>query len=201
MNQVLLAPQFGVGRAKLREPEESSPSSVRDVPAASLFAPAAGGPQVIVKRRRVLEVPKPGSEAEQAATGPVKAPKVYQVAQVAAVAPVAVVADLREEPMPAAAAPVQEAPTATPKLRRRRDPSRQPTLVQHVVFEPAPVQPAAVEAAGAADLDGLDVLDAKRLSEALAVLDAELERVARCEAAARSLDVHLKQLRVGGAER
>ena len=201
MNQVLLAPQFGVGRAKLREPEESSPSSVRDMPAASLFAPAAGGPQVIVKRRRVLEVPKPGSEAGPAATGPVKAPKVYQVTQLAAVAQVAAMAEPREEPLAAAAAPAQEAPPAAPKLRRRRDPSRQPTLVKHVVFEPAPVQAAPAEAFGTADLDGLDVLDAKQLREALAVLDAELQRVARCEAAARSLDVHLKQLRVGGADR
>jgi hypothetical protein len=203
MNQVLLAPQFGVGRAKLREPDEPVRSPARDVPAASLFAPPAGGPQVIVKRRRVLEVPKPGSDAEQAATGPVKAPKVYKVAQVAAVAPMA---DAREEPLAAAPVPVQEAPPAAPKLRRRRDPSRQPTLVQHVVFEPAPVQAAPAEAIGTADLggldvlDGLNVLDAKQLREALAVLDAELQRVARCEAAARSLDVHLKQLRVG-AER
>lgn len=194
MNQVLLAPQFGVGRAKLREPDEPVRSPARDVPAASLFAPPAGGPQVIVKRRRVLEVPKPGSDAEQAATGPVKAPKVYKVAQVAAVAPMV---EPREEPLAAVPAPVQEAPPAAPKLRRRRDPSRQPTLVQHVVFEPAPVQAAPAEAIGTADLDGLDVLDAKQLREALAVLDAELQRVARCEAAARSLDMHLKQLRVG----
>ena len=194
MNQVLLAPQFGVGRAKLREPDESSPPVARDVPAASLFAPAAGGPQVIVKRRRVLEVPAPGSGAEQPATGPVKAPKVYKVAQVAAVAPAV---DGREEPLTAVAAPVPEAAQPTPKPRRRRDPSRQPTLVQHVVFEPAPVQAEPEQAMAAAGLDALDTLDARQLREALAVLDAELQRVARCEEASRALDSHLTQLRVG----
>lgn len=203
MNQVLLAPQFGVGRAKLREPDETPQSAARDVPTASVFAPTAGGPQVTIKRRRVLEVPKPGSGDDLPAASTAKAPKVYQVSQVAAVAAVAA-AEVREEPPVAAAATLQEAPPAPPKLRRRRDPSRQPTLVQHVVFEPPPVPAAPLaeaalvtHAAHAADLADIDVLDARQLREALAELDAELQRVARCEEAYRSLDAHLTQLRVG----
>jgi hypothetical protein len=196
MNQVLLAPQFGVGRAKVREPDETPHSAARDVPNTSLFAPTAKGPQVTIKRRRVLEVPKPGSADELPAASTAKAPKVYQVAQVAVLA----AAELREEPAVEAPAALPETPPAAPKLRRRRDPSRQPTLVQHVVFEPAPVPAEPVEATAAAGLDGLDgldTLDATRLREALAVLDAELQRVARCEEAFRALDSHLKQLRVG----
>lgn len=197
MNQVLLAPQFGVGRAKLREPDEPVTPSAANVPAASVFAPSSGGPQVTIKRRRVLEVPKPGSEAEQPAAGAAKAPKVYQVAQLAAVAPVAA-AEVREEPLAAPAGPVQEAPPPPPRPRRRRDPSRQPMLVQHLVFEPPPA-PADLmaEVAHAA----VDAMDAKRLREALAVLDAELRRVARCEEASRALDAHLKQLRIGKFDR
>ena len=193
MNQVLLAPQFGVGRAKVREPDETPHSAVRDVPNASLFAPTGKGPQVTIKRRRVLEVPKPGSADELPAASAAKAPKVYQVAQVAVVA----VAEPREEPAVEAPAAPPETPPAAPKLRRRRDPSRQPTLVQHVVFEPAPVQAEPEQAMAAAGLDALDTLDARQLREALAVLDAELQRVARCEEASRALDSHLKQLRVG----
>ena len=198
MNQVLLAPQFGVGRAKVREPEETPHSAARDVPNGAVFAPAAG-PQVTIKRRRVLEVPKPGSADDPPAASTAKAPKVYQVAQVAVVAAV----EAREEPPPVAvaAAAVQEAPPAAPKLRRRRDPSRQPTLVQHVVFEPVPVQAAPVPGIDPANLDGLPLLDARCLREALAELDAELQRVARCEEAYRALDAHLTQLRVGKAGR
>jgi hypothetical protein len=194
MNQVLLAPQFGVGRAKLHEPDEPASSQARDVPAAPVPAPAAGGPQVTIKRRRVLEVPKSGSDVEQPPAGAAKAPKVYQVAQVMVVAPVAA-AEPREEPLVVPAAQVEGAPLARPKPRRRRDPMRQPTLLQHVVFEPAPLRAAAATSIGSA------ALDAKQLREALAVLDAELQRVARCEEAARTLDMHLTQLRIGKFDR
>ena len=203
MTQVLLAPQFGVGRAKVREPDDTPHSAARDVPNTSLFAPTANGPQVIIKRRRVLEVPKPGSADQLPAAGAAKAPKVYKVAQVAVVAAV----ELRQEPAAEAPAALPDAPAAAPKQRRRRDPSRQPTLVQHVVFEPAPVPADRLDSmdpvapVAAAGLDGLDTMDARRLREALAALDAELKRVARCEEAYRALDTHLKQLRVGTSGR
>jgi hypothetical protein len=201
MNQVLLAPQFGLGRSKLSEPDDAGTSQARDVTAASVFAPAAGGPQVTIKRRRVLEVPKSSSDAEQPPAGAAKAPKVYQVAQVVVVAPMAAAAEPREEPLVVAAAQVEGAPPAPPKPRRRRDPMRQPTLLQHVVFEPAPLRAAAAGSIGSADLDTSDALGAKQLREALAVLDAELRRVTRCEEAARSLDLHLTKLRIGKFDR
>ncbi len=200
MNQVLLAPQFGVGRAKLREPDETPRSSAREAPpdAAAVFAPGATGPQVTFKRRRVLEVPKQGSADELPAASVAKAPKVYQVSQVVVVA----AAEVREEPpVLAPAVAVPEEPEPTPKLRRRRDPSRQPMLVQHLVFETATESISPVAQAAAALETAGDKLDSQQLRDALATLDAELQRVARCEEAYRELDQHLKHLRVGKSDR
>jgi hypothetical protein len=175
MNHGFLAPQFGLGRASTHRAEEGAN------PTAKAPAPTGGGngPTVTFKRRRLLE--GPDIRPNEAPVAPVKAPKVFTLQAPAAPA----------RPLEPAAvdAPVQAAPLSAPKVRRRRDPSRAPTLVQHLVFQHEAPAAAVAEADPPEDRS----LHAK-LRPAAVEPDAELRTSTRCREAALALDAHFKRL-------
>lgn len=191
MSHGLLAPQFGLGRIPTPDTDTAQRPASRDgLTAAAVFS--GTGPTVVVKRRRLPAGPEAlfGDAAEPAT--PLKAPKVYRLAPLAASG----AGEASGEPTsPASGASVEIATdtgtSALPKLRRRRDATRQPTLLKHVVVErPAPV-PALERAVGHGDADKMDFQAARC---ALKELDAALLRVARAQEAFRALDEHLRAL-------
>lgn len=191
MSHGLLAPQFGLGRIPTPDTDIAQRPSSRDVlTAAAVFSGPA--PTVVIKRRRLPADPETLSGDAAAPATPHKAPKVYRLAPV--------VASGAGEAPGQATLPPSDATTeistdigvpAPPKLRRRRDATRQPTLLKHVVVErPAPDRPPE-PAVGPGEADKIDLRAARG---ALQELDSALLRVARAQEAFRALDEHLRAL-------
>jgi hypothetical protein len=190
MNHGLFAPQFGLGRIA------SSDTAAAERPAARNGTPSsassATGPIVIFKRRRLLE----GSgnvlvDAAIASTSH-KAPKVYRLTSIAPTA----TDEAHVQPTQLASdAPAKRATDiASPTLRKprgRRDPTRQPTLLQHVVIERPAVS---YSAEGAAVQGDAEKVDSMTVRGCLKQLDAALGQVARAQEAFRALDEHLRAL-------
>jgi hypothetical protein len=126
----LLAPQFGLG-------QRSSSDFLSEAPRPRPQLTQSSGPTVVVKRRRLLEHAAVPSEPEASVVA-VKTSKVYQVgkpsseqdADSATAATTQVV-----EP----SADTTPAPKSTRLKRRRRNEAHKPVLLQHLVFEPPPV--------------------------------------------------------------
>jgi hypothetical protein len=191
MSHGLLAPQFGLGRIPTPDTETAQRPASRDVlTAAAVFSGPA--PTVVIKRRRLPAGPETLFGDGAAPATPLKAPKVYRLAPLMASG----AGEAPGQPTSSASGAAVEitadigAP-AHPKLRRRRDSTRQPTLLKHVVVErPAPVPPPErTNAQG----DG-DKIDFQAARGALKELDAALLRVARAQEAFRALDEHLRAL-------
>jgi hypothetical protein len=128
MNHGLLAPQFGLLGRSL---EDAKPFDT----------PASAAPTVIVKRRRTLSVVTPTDTGEPAAKVAEPAVKEARVFRLDTSSP-------SEQPTATAVAPVEhvqatpntevsapQSPAHPPRLRRRRDPVRKPTLLSHIVYE------------------------------------------------------------------
>jgi hypothetical protein len=190
MNHGLLAPQFGLGRIALPDTATTErPSARNGMPSSDS---SATGPTVIFKRRRLLEGAETlVGEASTPSTSP-KTPKVYRLAAAASLA----AGDAASAQVASLASKAPQTGTSaeqsvTTKLRRRRDPTRQPTLLKHVVVKP-PVEPC---------LSGSPILpsevgvgDAQAVRDALKELDAALGRVTRAQETFRALDEHLSAL-------
>jgi hypothetical protein len=154
---------------------------------------SATAPTVIFKRRRLLlESPEKVLLSAAVATTPHKAPKVYRLTSIptatdeAHVEPTHSASDTPAE----RASDIAASPTLH-KPRRRRDPTRQPTLLQHVVIE-RPAESHSAE--GAAEHGGAEKVDSMAVRGCLEQLDAALEQVARTQEAFRALDEHLRAL-------
>lgn len=182
MNHGLLAPQFGVGRVDGPDPDRGQHPAAKDVWGTSH---PGSGPTVTIKRRRLVE-PSAVESTHPPSSAPVKAPKVFKL-QVQATQ-----SNLKVERSEPDAEPT---PPAATTFRRRRDPSRKPTLVQHIVFEQPKAEPqAAVQLADQHENAAIPKLNSKKLRSALERLDEELRRSARCREAAGALDAHFKRL-------
>jgi hypothetical protein len=191
MSHGLLAPQFGLGRIPTPDSDTAQRPAPRDgLTAAAVFS--GNGPTVVIKRRRLAAGPEALFGDAAAPAAPHKAPKVYRLVPLTA-------SDAGEAPgqlaSPGSGATVDittdAGAPALPKLRRRRDSTRQPTLLKHIVVErPAPV-PAPERAVAPDDAGKMDFQAARG---ALKELDAALLRVARAQQAFRALDEHLRAL-------
>lgn len=180
MNHGFLAPQFGLGRSSTQAPEEGAYPTAK-----SPWGPTApeSGPTVTFKRRRLVEGPDVAQEG--APTTPAKAPKVFTL-QASAPLPTP-----PREAERADHTAVDAEPPSVPKLRRRRDPSRAPTLVQHVVFQP---EPPVAAAAGVDPPEHHQVADTKVPRKASMKPDAAPGTATRRRDAAAALDAHFKRL-------
>lgn len=180
MNHGLLAPQFGVGRADDNDPDQDAHPAAK-----GLWSPTApgSGPTVTIKRRRLVE--SPAVESERTSTAPAKTSKVFTLQN----------APMQPRPLERAEAiPALELASA-PSARRRRDPLRKPTLVQHIVFEHPKVEPPTADQPAVRPEDAASPkVSAKALRGALEKLDEELRRSTRCREAAMALDAHFKRL-------
>lgn len=178
MKYGFLAPQYGLVRSQFALPDGSTEAG----PGPQAAPAPAIGPKVVVKRRRAIgSADRSVTEASALSPAP-KAPKVFRLegrSQAMPASPPSAAADLVTDP------PKPDSP------RRRRDLSRVPTLVQHVVFEPAPKDVLRDDAPAPSDDPHID---AKALRRALDVLDAKLLAAAQAQASYRALDELLTRL-------
>lgn len=179
MNHGFLAPQFGLGRSSTQAPDEGAYPT-----ATSPWGPTApeSGPTVTFKRRRLVEGPDVAQE--DVPTTPAKAPKVFTLQAPALPNPP------RETERADHTAVDAEAPSV-PKLRRRRDPSRAPTLVQHVVFQP---EPPVAAVAGVERPEHHQADSTKAPRKASIKSDAAPGTATRRRDAAIALDAHFRRL-------
>lgn len=195
MNHGLLAPQFGLGRIG------SPDTAAAEWPSARDGKPSAGssatGPTVIFKRRRLLECPETVFVDAAVSTMPHKAPRVHRLASIACTT----TGEAHVQPTQLACDAPAERATATAsttlrKLRRRRDPTRLPTLLQHIVIERPAESHSAKSDVEQGDADRVDIMSVRRC---LKQLDAALAEAARAQEAFRALDEHLRALGIPGS--
>jgi hypothetical protein len=190
MNHGLFAPQFGLGRISPSDTPAAEGRGARS--AMPSPGSSATGPTVIFKRRRLLEGSETVLDDAAIASTHHKAPKVYRLTSIAPTATTeaevqstSFASDGPAEGATEVASPVLQKP------RRRRDPTRQPTLLRHVVIEP-PAEAYSTESAAEQRDDKRG--DSIAVRGSLKQLDAVLEEVARAQEAFRALDEHLRAL-------
>ena len=131
MTDGVIAPQFGIFRVFATHQVED-PATVLPVPRRS--SPTNEGPTVIVKRRRHIEAPAQQDFDQRTPAAEHKESKVFLLRADRALGQLAV--EQRPSPeVPPAEQAASALPAAMPRMRRRRDPHKAPTLLQHVVFE------------------------------------------------------------------